>query len=112
MNVEFNSFDANRSANRPTILGLFTAGPLYSGRLASTWTLLPDLLDGAEGLTLTEGEHEVGWGKAECTLCHQLENIHLENRTGLPIDIDQIHDDAIEDGVDGCPDCHGANGVP
>ena len=71
-----------------------------------------DILGSAEGLTLTEAEHEVGWGKSECTLCHQLENIHLENRTGLPIDIDLIHDEAIEDGNDGCADCHGANGVP
>lgn len=71
-----------------------------------------DLLDSPEGLTLTAEEHEAGWGVAECTLCHNLENIHLVNRTDIGIDIEAIHDDAIADGISGCAACHGANGVP
>lgn len=71
-----------------------------------------NLLDTPEGLVLTEGEHGIGWGHPECTICHNLENIHLENRTGIPIDIDLIHDQAIEDGIAGCAICHGTNGIP
>lgn len=71
-----------------------------------------NLLDSPEGLTLTEEEHEIGWGNSECTICHNLENIHLVNRTDIPIDIEAIHEQAIEDGIAGCVDCHGANGVP
>jgi len=28
------------------------------------------------------------------------------------INIDAVHDQAIDDGEAGCADCHGANGVP
>lgn len=71
-----------------------------------------DLLDSPEGLTLTEEEHEIGWGRSDCTTCHNLENIHLVNHTSLPIDIDSVHDQALEEGEAGCADCHGTNDVP
>ena len=71
-----------------------------------------NLLDTPSGLTLVEEEHIGGWGRSECTMCHNLENIHLVNRTGIPIDIDAIHELALEEGVAGCPACHGENGVP
>src|SRR3990172_11738055 len=61
-----------------------------------------NLLDGPEGLTLTEEEHEIGWGQSECTICHNLDNIHLVNRTDIPIDIEAIHELALEDGTAGC----------
>jgi hypothetical protein len=63
------------------------------------------------GLILTQEEHEAGWGLADCTMCHNLENIHLENRTGLPIDIVATHDLAISEGISGCAACHGPNGL-
>lgn len=71
-----------------------------------------NILDTPEGLILIEGEHEIGWGRSECTICHNLDNIHLVNRSTLPIDVDAIHDQTIEDGEPGCPACHGDNGVP
>lgn len=71
-----------------------------------------DLLQGPEGLELTEEEHVEGWGNPNCTLCHNLQNIHLVNRTNLPIDIEAIYNKAIEDGNEGCAVCHGTNGVP
>lgn len=71
-----------------------------------------DLLDTEEGLILTEEEHVGAWGRSDCTLCHNLENIHLTNRTDVPLDIEAIHDQAIAEGVAGCADCHGTNGVP
>ncbi|MDO8519153.1 MAG: hypothetical protein Q7T11_03200 [Deltaproteobacteria bacterium] len=70
-----------------------------------------DLLASPEGLTLTEGEHEIGWGRSDCTTCHNLENIHLENRTSVPIDIEAVHDEALQEGEEGCNSCHGDNGV-
>ena len=71
-----------------------------------------NLLDSPEGLTLTEGEHIGGWGRADCTMCHNLENIHLVDRTGGLVDVDAVHDQAIDEGEDGCAACHGTNGVP
>lgn len=68
-----------------------------------------NLLDKTGGLVLTSERHVGGWGRADCTLCHNLKNIHLVNRTGTPIDIRAIHAQAIEKGV--CATCHGNNGV-
>lgn len=70
-----------------------------------------NLLTTPGGLILTQEEHEAGWGLSDCTMCHNLENIHLENRTGLPIDIDATHDLAITEGIGGCAACHGTNGL-
>ncbi|MDP2600908.1 MAG: hypothetical protein Q8P84_09300 [Deltaproteobacteria bacterium] len=71
-----------------------------------------NLLDTPGGLTLNQSEHPLGWGDANCTICHNLENIHLVNRTGTSIDIVAIHDRAISEGISGCAACHGNNGVP
>ena len=70
-----------------------------------------NLLDSPEGLVLTEGEHPAGWGRAECTTCHNLDNIHLVDRTGIGVDIEAIHQEALDEGNEGCLTCHGANGV-
>jgi hypothetical protein len=71
-----------------------------------------NLLDSPAGLVLTEEEHPDGWGRTDCTLCHHLDNIHLVNRTGLSIDIQATHDQAIAAGIGGCAACHGTNGNP
>lgn len=70
-----------------------------------------NLLDSPEGLVLTQAEHEIGWGHSTCTMCHNLENIHLVNRTGIAIDIDALHEQALEEGIAGCAACHGDNGA-
>ncbi len=70
-----------------------------------------NLLDSPEGLIVTEEEHVGGWEREDCTMCHNLENIHLVNRTGIPIDIEAIHEEALEDGLASCAPCHGTNGV-
>lgn len=70
-----------------------------------------NLLDTPGGLILNEEKHRVGWGEPNCTICHDLGNIHLVNRTGLDIDIEEIHNDAIEEGISICAECHGNNGV-
>ena len=71
-----------------------------------------NLLDKPGGLVLTAERHVGGWGRSDCSLCHNLKNIHLINRTGTPIDIGKVRTQAIEKGDSGCPDCHGKNGVP
>ena len=70
-----------------------------------------NLLDSSQGLVLTEAEHEGGWGRTQCSTCHNLENIHLVNRTGIPLDIEAVHNQAIADGPAGCSACHGTNGA-
>lgn len=71
-----------------------------------------NLLDTAGGLTLNQSEHELGWKKSDCTICHNLENIHLVNRTGTSTNIVTVHNRAISEGIGGCAACHGGNGVP
>lgn len=71
-----------------------------------------NILNSPEGLTLTEGEHVGGWGRADCTMCHNLENVHLVDRTGGLVDIDAVYERAIDEGEAGCAACHGTNGVP
>ena len=70
-----------------------------------------DILSTPEGLVLTEEEHEIGWGRSDCTVCHNLENIHLADSSEIGIDIESIHDQVLEEGVSGCSACHGDNGV-
>lgn len=70
-----------------------------------------DLLDTPGGLSLNQAKHSIGWSKSECTLCHNLDNIHLVDRTGVT-DIVTVHNNAIRDGITGCAACHGTNGVP
>ncbi len=71
-----------------------------------------NLLNTSGGLTLNQSKHELGWGNADCTICHNLENIHLVNRTGTATNITAVHDRAISEGISGCAACHGNNGVP
>lgn len=70
-----------------------------------------DLLGTTDGLVLTQDEHEAGWGRSECDLCHNLENIHLTNRTSLNIDMEAIREDVLAEGITSCVTCHGTNGV-
>ncbi|MBI4365908.1 MAG: hypothetical protein HY543_03725, partial [Deltaproteobacteria bacterium] len=43
--LEFDYFNVNRQTNRQTILGLIAQGPIWSGRVAATLTLIPDWID-------------------------------------------------------------------
>ena len=70
-----------------------------------------NLLDKTGGLVLTSERHSGGWGRADCTLCHNLKNIHLVNRTKVPLDINAIRQRALDEGNSGCAACHGKNGL-
>ena len=69
------------------------------------------LLDGPEGLILTEEDHALGWGEAECFACHQSWNFHQPEcveQAGWDVEfIDELSD--AEDSSS-CTACHGENG--
>jgi len=72
-----------------------------------------NILAGVEGLQLTEEDHPDGWGRQECFVCHPLEVIHQEDRSGIGVLLLQdIRDFTVQEGLASCPICHGDNGVP
>lgn len=72
-----------------------------------------NVVNTAQGLVLTEGEHTLGWGEANCFLCHQADNIHRVNRTGLAtVNVTEIQQTVLDEGLASCDNCHGTNGVP
>ncbi len=71
-----------------------------------------NLLATTGGLTLNQAKHETGWGKSNCNLCHNFNNIHLVDRTGTGIDMAAIRTTVYNQGLSSCATCHGTNGVP
>jgi hypothetical protein len=70
-----------------------------------------DLLLSPLGLVLTPHEHRGGWGRSDCFACHPLENIHLQNRSSVAVDLMAIRDLTVIQGEASCPTCHGTNGT-
>lgn len=70
-----------------------------------------NIINSPSGLTLMEEEHVFGWGRSECLMCHNVNNIHQEDRTGLDVDVEEIQQMTFEFGEAACQDCHGANGT-
>lgn len=70
-----------------------------------------DIAAGDSGITLTQAEHQVGWGKTNCFECHMTENMHQTDRTGTGLNLEAIQDMTREQGLSSCPTCHGTNGV-
>ncbi len=68
------------------------------------------MLESAGGLALTEAEHPTGWAQEDCSSCHAMSALH---RQGCTPDVDLVEISALveEQGLDGCADCHGDNGV-
>lgn len=72
-----------------------------------------NILAGVEGLILTEEDHPDGWGRQECFVCHPLEVIHQEDRSGIGVLLlEDIREFTVQEGLASCPICHGDNGVP
>lgn len=66
------------------------------------------------GLVLLEEEHVAGWTRADCFGCHNVNNMHQVNRTGLPddvVDLPGINAIIANQGEASCMLCHGTNGV-
>lgn len=73
-----------------------------------------NLLASPEGLVLVQDEHPTGWTRPDCFTCHEVQNIHTVNRTGLPdsvVDLEGVQAIVASEGVQSCPQCHGSNGV-
>jgi hypothetical protein len=74
-----------------------------------------NLLASPGGLVVLEEEHPTGWMRADCFGCHNVNNMHQINRTGLPddeVDLPGIRAIIQSGGEDSCMMCHGDNGVP
>lgn len=70
-----------------------------------------NVLDSPSGLTLTEEEHVYGWGRSDCLMCHNTNNIHQQDRTGGGTDVEAIETATQEEGETICVTCHGNNGT-
>lgn len=73
-----------------------------------------NLLASPEGLVLVESEHPTGWTRPDCFVCHNVNNIHQVNRTGLPndeVDLPNVRAIVRSQGEASCTMCHGDNGV-
>lgn len=71
-----------------------------------------NILDSPDGLILVEEEHRFGWGRPDCFMCHNLNNIHVVDRTGTGIDVEAIQEATFENGTEAfCQTCHGTNGT-
>jgi len=74
-----------------------------------------NILASPDGLVLVESEHPTGWTRPDCWACHNVNNIHNINRTGLPnnvVDLAGVRAIVNNQGLASCPQCHGDNGVP
>ena len=63
------------------------------------------------GVVLTQTEHPLGWGEADCFLCHMTDNIHRTDRTGTGVNLEAVRSLVEEQGLASCADCHGTNGL-
>jgi len=74
-----------------------------------------NLLASPGGLIVLEVEHPTGWTRPDCFGCHNVNNMHQVNRTGLPddvVDLPAIREVIENQGESSCAFCHGTNGVP
>jgi len=74
-----------------------------------------NVLASPEGLVLVQEEHPTGWMRSDCYGCHNVNNIHQINRTGLPndeVDLPGVRAIVRSGGEASCMMCHGSNGVP
>lgn len=73
-----------------------------------------NLLVSPDGLVIVEEEHPTGWTRPDCFGCHNVNNIHQVNRTGLPdddVDLPGVRAIVQSGGEASCAMCHGSNGV-
>ena len=73
-----------------------------------------NLLASPGGLIVLEQEHQTGWMRPDCFGCHDVNNMHQVNRTGLTdeqVDLPGIRAIIQNQGEASCVLCHGDNGV-
>ena len=74
-----------------------------------------NILASPGGLVVLEEEHPTGWMRSDCFGCHNVNNMHQVNRTGLSdeqADLPGIRAIIENQGESSCTLCHGDNGVP
>jgi hypothetical protein len=72
---------------------------------------VPNLLDTPDGIRLTEEEHSLGWGQAECFQCHLLAEIHQGDCSDVGLSAERIAATVDLEDPDSCQICHGSNGT-
>lgn len=105
-----------RLAWRSGVIGLLVAGFLFllsaCGDSATRSEDYGELSTSPEGITLTEAEHRYGWGKSDCSICHNFNNIHREAENDPDADVLSLARQLVtSQGTSACAACHGANGV-
>ena len=69
-----------------------------------------NILASPGGLVVLEEEHPTGWMRSDCFGCHNVNNIHQVNRTGLPddeVDLAGVRAIVHNEGESSCMMCHG-----
>lgn len=82
------------------------------GDMNNTGENYGNILASPSGITLTEETHKGGWGRTDCLMCHNVNNIHLVDRSGTGIDVAAIRQQTFDEGEASCRGCHGTNGAP
>ena len=61
---------------------------------------------------VSQKTHPTGWGKANCLVCHNVNNIHKVDRiSALSINLPRIERTIDAQGLKSCTNCHGSNGT-
>lgn len=71
-----------------------------------------DISSGPGGVAIvSSSEHQAGWGRQECMLCHQI-SLNVHRRPGSGLDADAMARAAQSSANPGgyCLSCHGPNG--
>jgi hypothetical protein len=102
---------------RVVLCALFTTVLALAGCGSDSRPMSEDygnLLASPGGLVVLQEEHPSGWTRPDCFACHNVNNIHQVNRTGLPnnvADLAGVRAIVNNQGLASCALCHGDNGV-
>ena len=67
------------------------------------------MLEGDQGLIVTQAEHGVGWQQADCFACHVEAVLHQTGCTP-DVDLERLQAEVEVHGLSSCGGCHGGNG--
>jgi hypothetical protein len=108
------STDQQRSARRVSVAMLLLVLASCGDDAPPQSENYGNLLASPGGLVVLGEEHPTGWTRPDCFGCHDVDNMHQVNRTGLPddeVDLPGIRAIIQNQGEASCMLCHGTNGV-